>query len=119
MSVSIGDVTGDHHPDVLTLETVGSGGCGAHTLAASAAGKERTLFANNTCETGLGLAGGALLVDKAIGPCPYPGGSAHCFGGVRHELLRWNGSKLVEHKTRITCALPRLDPSHNCAPKLH
>jgi hypothetical protein len=117
MSLSAGDVTGDGHPDVLTVEEQGSGACGRRVLLAWAAGRERTLLVRNQCESAFRLEHGALVIDEPVGPCPYPPGSAHCFGGVRQIVMRWRGALVVQRSATVKCALPRLDPTRGCVPR--
>jgi hypothetical protein len=116
IGLTIGDATGDGHPDVLLVQSEGSGGCGPRVLVAWAAGRERTLLTRNECESAFQLKHGALLVDEPTGPCPYRTGSAHCFGGSRHIVMRWRDAHLIQRRTTITCNLPRLDPKRGCAP---
>jgi hypothetical protein len=111
---STGDVTGDGHPDALLEQVMGSGACGPHIVVGQVRGRVRTLFRRDTCETSMGLARGALVIDEPVGPCPYEAGSAHCFGGRRVVVMRWNGSKLVPAETTVECAFPRLDPAREC-----
>lgn len=117
MDVSVRDVTGDGHPDVLLVETQGSGACGPRVLVTWVAGRERTLVARNECESAFRLKHGALVIDEPVGPCPYRDGSAHCFGGTRHVVMRWSGALLVEHRATVKCILPRLDPTRACVPR--
>jgi hypothetical protein len=119
LGVSVGDVSGDGHPDVLALDEQGSGACGPRVLVAWAAGRERTLVAHNECESIFVLRNHALVVDEPVGPCPHRLGSAHCFGGVRHVVMRWRGARLVTHRATVKCALPRLDPSRGCVRRRH
>jgi hypothetical protein len=114
LNITVGDTTGDGHPDVLLVETQGSGACGPRVVVGWAAGRERTLVARNECESGFRLARGALVVDEPVGPCPYTPGSAHCSGGTRHVVMRWRGARLVERRGSVTCALARLDPTRGC-----
>ncbi len=114
IGLTVGDATGDSHPDVLLVQEQGSGACGPRVLVAWAAGRERTLVARNECESAFQLEHGALVVDEPIGPCPYRAGSAHCFGGTRHVVMRWSGARVVERRATVTCALPRLDPARGC-----
>jgi hypothetical protein len=117
IGLTVGDVTGDGHPDVLLVEEQGSGACGPRVLVAWVAGRERTLVARNECESTFRLEHSALVVDEPVGACPYPAGSAHCFGGTRDVAMRWSGAKLVERRATVTCALPRLDPARGCGPR--
>jgi hypothetical protein len=117
LGVTIGDVTRDGHPDVLAVIGEGSGACGPRLLLAWAAGRERALLSRNECESTYRIRGGALVVDEPVGPCPYANGSAHCFGGVRHTVMRWNGPHLLARRATVACALPRLDPARACRPR--
>ena len=113
-SVTVGDTTGDGHPDVLLVEAQGSGACGLRLLVAWVAGGERMLVARNECESGFRLERGTLVVDEPVGSCPYTPGSAHCAGGTRHIVMRWSGARLTERRTKVTCAFLRLDPTRGC-----
>jgi FG-GAP repeat len=117
MSLSVGDVNGDGHPDVLTVEEQGSGACGRRVLVAWAAGRERILLVRSECESAFRLGRGALVIDEPVGPCPYRQGSVHCFGGIRHVVTRWSGALAVQRTATVKCALPRLDPTRGCVPR--
>jgi hypothetical protein len=113
-----GDVTGDGRTDVLlSEENGGSGGCGVRRVLAPLPGRAREIFRRHLCEAQVALEDGAVIVNEAIGPCPYPEGSAHCFGGRKTSELRWNGAKLRPVRVTIECAFPRLDPSRSCEPR--
>ena len=110
-----GDVNGDGHADVLIEDQMdGSSGCADWHLLATVRGRLRELLHGSPCEGGMALEHGGLEVDRAIGPCPYAQGSAHCFGGEETTFRRWSGTRLVEKRTRVACDLPRLDPKRNC-----
>ena len=117
VGASTGDVNGDRHPDVLLGTSQGSGGCGLSKLIADVRGRAHELFARTTCETNYRIAGGALHVYEPVGPCPYRPGSAHCFGGTRHVVLRWRGARVIERRARVRCAFARLDPARACRPR--
>ncbi|HEY2939654.1 MAG TPA: hypothetical protein VGJ27_07570 [Gaiellaceae bacterium] len=112
---SVGDVTGDGHPEVLLAQLQGSGGCGPWTVVATTGRSVREIFDRTTCESYLKLAHGALVIDDPVGPCPYRQGSAHCFGGRRTLVERWNGHRLVVVKKTVVCMLKRLDPRSGCS----
>lgn len=118
VGVRLGDVTHDGHQDVLMTEgSGGSGGCGIRRVIASARGDLREIFRRAMCETEIEARGGDLVVPEPIGPCPDPGGAAHCFGGTRTETWRWNGSRLLNVSTVVRCVEPRLDPVRDCRPR--
>jgi hypothetical protein len=114
---SVGDVTGDRHPDVLISEAQGTGACGVRRLVAFAGGRTSELFARDFCEGDARILRGALRVQEAVGPCPYKNMGAHCRGGLRTTTLRWDGARLLPAKKTLRCNLARLDPARNCAPK--
>jgi hypothetical protein len=110
-----GDVTGDGRTDVLlSEENGGSGGCGVRRVLAPLPGRASEVFRRHLCEAQVALEGGAVIVNEAIGPCPYPEGRAHCFGGRKTSELRWSGAALRPVRVTIECALPRLDPARSC-----
>ena len=110
-----GDVTRDGHDDVLLVESAGSGGCGRRLVLASVRGETRPIFDKENCEDYLRIAHGALEINEAVGPCPEEIGGAHCYGGRRERILRWNGRALVTAKATVRCELPGLDSE--CRPR--
>jgi hypothetical protein len=114
----VGDVTGDGHHDVLFDTSMGSGACGPRRLVAYAGRRTWELFGRDFCEGHAQIVNGALRVEEAVGPCPHEVASAHCRGGVRTTMLRWQGAKLVSAKRTVRCDLARLDPAANCAERI-
>jgi hypothetical protein len=109
------DITRDGQEDLLLTEwNGGSGGCGFRRVLADVRNRVRELYRRDICETGISAAGGDLLVELPVGPCPFPEGSAHCYGGVRRERWRWNGRRLVLALVDVRCRYPRLDPERGC-----
>ena len=115
LGVDRGDVTGDGRADVLlSEENGGTGGCGVRRVLAPSPRRAREIYRRHLCEGYVRIEDGALVVDEAIGPCPVPDGSAHCFGGRKTSELHWNGVALRPARVTIECALPRLDPAQSC-----
>jgi len=113
-SLTTGDVTGDHHPDLLVTLEQGSGACGPREIFATVHARIRRIFDRNECESFVRLKGGAVQLDEPVGRRPFTEGSAHCFGGEAHIVERWNGRRLVVGSRRVRCTLPRLDPAADC-----
>jgi hypothetical protein len=98
---SVGDITGDGHPDVLAwTDPQGSGACSVwRVLSSSPSGTARVIFSRSTCDTGISMQDGQLLVDT---PVYRRGCSIHGCGDRIHTLLRWAGSSwLVTSRTHI------------------
>jgi hypothetical protein len=116
LNIQLGDVTRDRHDDILIEAAEGSAGCGVRHVLATVGGRVREIYRSpETCEASFFIAAGALYVVERIGPCPYPGAqSAHCRGGERRTVRRWNGKKLVAVRSSVACDLPRLDPARGC-----
>jgi len=108
------DVSGDRHGDVLVAALQGSGGCGPWTVFATVRGRVETIFNRDTCEWNVRMRHGDVVVVRPVGPCPYREGSAHCFGGTRTLVERWNGKRLTVVRSSVVCSLKRLDPGSNC-----
>lgn len=114
IDAQLGDLTGEGQPDALVQQLAGSGGCGPKVVLATVGGRVRELFRRNECETMLRLERGSLIVDDPIGPCWMPGGGgAHCSGGTRHTIMRWDGRRLAVSRSTVKC-YGRLDPRRNC-----
>jgi hypothetical protein len=115
---TVADVTNDGHPDaVLVVGNGGSAGCGEATVVAWVRGRTRVIFRHGLCESSVRGVRGGVVLDVPVGACPYKYGSAHCVGGRREELWRWNGRALALSRVRVTCVLKRLDPHRACAPR--
>ena len=118
LSVDRGDVTRDGRADVLLgEETGGSGGCGVRRVLAPAPEQAREIFRRHLCEAYVAIQDGAVVVNEAIGPCPYPEARAHCYGGRKTSELRWDGVALRPVRVTIECELARLDPARSCQPR--
>ena len=109
------DITGDGHLDALTNESQGSGGCGFTRVLISSEGRLREEFAYEGCDYSMRIEKGAVVLANGVGPCPFEGG-AHCSGGTRKTIKRWNGTKLVTTRETVTCNEPHLDPARDCEP---
>jgi hypothetical protein len=116
MAIETGDVTGDGHLDALTRESQGSGGCGFSRVLISSNGRLGEEFAYDGCDYSMKIEKGAVVLQHGVGPCPS-GDRAHCSGGTRVVVKRWNGSKLVTVADSVTCLDPGLDPARTCRPK--
>jgi hypothetical protein len=116
-AIDRGDVTGDGQEDLLVRQSEGSGGCGVRAVVAELSGEVRQIFHDEWCETGIAARRGKLLVQTPYGPCPSHPGGAHCYGGLRNELLRWNGRRLVFDRAWISCLRADLDPLRDCRRK--
>jgi hypothetical protein len=117
--VDRGDVTGDGRTDVLlSEENGGTGGCGVRRVLAPSPLRAREIYRRHLCEAYVAIEDGALSVNEAIGPCPYPEGRAHCAGGRKRSELGWDGVALRPVRVTIECALPRLDPATSCEPRV-
>ena len=94
-----GDLNGDLHDDVLAFEDMGgTGACGRwRVLAASAAGTE-VIFEEQTCDTQISIAGGALEVREAIFAPEDPHCCPSTFGT---STLEWDGELFVETSSRV------------------
>jgi hypothetical protein len=112
-----GDVTHDALDDVLLTQSEGSGGCGERSVSAAVSGGVREIFRGSWCETGIDVHGGDLLVRTPYGPCPVQPGSAHCYGGVRNERLRWDGRRFRRASLSVECLRADLDPRRGCRKK--
>jgi len=101
---AIGDVNGDGHDDLLTLEsTGGSGACGVWRVLATdpATGAMSELFERSACDAGIALEGGRLTIEEAI----YEPDDAHCCpSATRTTTMRWNGErwKVIGRETAPT-----------------
>jgi hypothetical protein len=114
--LQLGDVTRDGHEDVLVEASRGSGGCGVRNVLATVDGRVREIYRSpRMCEATFSISGATLSIVESIGPCPHPGPqSAHCRGGERRTVRRWDGDELVAVRTSVTCDVPRLDPARGC-----
>lgn len=112
-----GDVTHDGHADVVE-DAMGDGtaGCRFYRVVATIEGHVRVVYERrNICEAGgIAARGGNLDVTTIVGPCPYRGGSVHCYGGTRTQTLRWDGRRFRVVGVMTRCVLPRLDPRDSC-----
>jgi hypothetical protein len=115
-NIEAGDLTGDGHLDALINESQGSGGCGFTRVLISSEGRLREEFAYVGCDYSMRIEKGAVVLADGVGPCPFEGG-AHCSGGARTTIKRWNGTKLVTTRETVTCYEPHLDPARDCEPK--
>ena len=110
------DVTRDGRADFLVTEwNGGSGFCGPRRVLARFGSTVSSIFRlRDLCETDLGAKGGDLVVNTAVGPCPYRLGGAHCYGGIRHDRMRWDGHRFVLIRSRTVCLLESLDARRSC-----
>jgi hypothetical protein len=110
------DVTRDGQRDFLVTEwNGGSGFCGPRRVLSRMHNGVRVIFAlGNLCETDLGAKGGDLVVNTPVGPCPYGDGSAHCYGGIRHDRMRWVGRRFVLFHSLTICHPASLDARRSC-----
>jgi hypothetical protein len=115
-NVEAGDLTGDGHLDALINESQGSGGCGFTRVLISSDGRLREEFAYDGCDYSMRIEKGAVVLADGVGPCPFEGG-AHCSGGARTTIKRWNGTELVTTSETVKCYEPHLDPARDCEPK--
>ena len=115
-NIEVGDITGDGHLDALTNESQGSGGCGFTRVLISIEGRLREEFAYEGCDYSMLIEKDTVVLADGVGPCPFEGG-AHCSGGTRKTIKRWNGTKLVTTRETVTCNEPHLDPARGCTPK--
>ncbi len=113
MGIETGDLTGDGHVDALTNESQGSGGCGFTRVLISSDGRLREEFAHDGCDYSMTIEKGAVVLKHGVGPCPR-GDGAHCSGGTRTVVKRWNGSGLVTSSETVKCHAPNLDPARGC-----
>jgi hypothetical protein len=116
MGIQTGDLTGDGHLDALTNEAQGSGGCGFTRVLISSKGRLHEEFAYDGCDYSMKIEKGAVVLKDGVGPCPFDQASAHCSGGTRTIIKRWNGSKLATASNTVVCVEPRLDPKRDCRP---
>jgi hypothetical protein len=115
MEIEAGDLTGDGHLDALTREFQGTGGCGFTRVLISRHGRLREEFAYNGCDYSMKMEKREVVLAYGVGPCPSEGG-AHCYGGTRTVMKRWNGSRLVTASATVKCHEPQLDPARGCRP---
>lgn len=89
-----GDLTGDGHDDLLTFEeTGGSGACGRWRVVVASDADTEQVFARQTCDTEIVLAGGVLRMREAVFEADDP----HCCpSAFRTTTLEWNGTGFVE-----------------------
>jgi hypothetical protein len=85
----LGDLTGDGHDDVLSLESLGgSGACGVWRVIAAHEGVTGEVFRRRTCDTQVRIEAGTLVLTR----CVYAPEDPHCCPGrYRTTTLRWNG----------------------------
>ena len=117
MGIELGDLTREGHLDALTREAQGTGACGFTRVLLSSGGRLREEFARYGCDDSLTIENGDVVLKHGVGPCPWDVGGAHCSGGTRTVVKRWNGSELVNASERIKCHDPKLDPAQSCRPK--
>jgi hypothetical protein len=108
--IARGDVTSDGIDDVLVTHSQGSGACGVRAVLAVVNGVVREIFRRSWCETGIAALTGDLVVHTPYGPCPVQPGAAHCYAGVQHERLHWDGGRFRRAAVWLTCVAPDLDP---------
>ena len=87
--VELGDLTGDGHEDVLSLESLGgSGACGVWRVIATQDGITNEIYDEQACDAQVEIAAGALVVTESV----YEPGDSHCCPSkYRTTTLRWNG----------------------------
>lgn len=87
--VELGDLTGDGHEDVLSLESLGgSGACGVWRVIATQEGITSEIYGQQTCDTQVEIDAGTLVVTESV----YAPGDSHCCPSkYRTTTLRWNG----------------------------
>jgi hypothetical protein len=115
-AIETGDLTGDGHLDALTREAQGSGGCGFTRVLIGSHGRLREEFAYQGCDYSVSIEKGAVVLRDGVGPCPVEGG-AHCSGGTRTTVKRWNGTRLVTAREAVECHRPHLEPARLCTPR--
>lgn len=102
--IETGDVTQDAVSDVLVTEwNGGSGYCGARLLLSVQAGRVHELFRRYYCERQPAVVNDMLLVAEPIGDCPSKFRGAHCYGGLRTQVLAWSGRRRVIDHTLLRC----------------
>lgn len=88
-----GDLNGDGHEDLLTLEhTGGSGACGLWRALATdpSTGAMSELYAERACDTNVVIDRGDLVVTEAV----FRPGDAHCCPSKqRSTTMRWTGDR--------------------------
>jgi hypothetical protein len=94
--VTIGDASGDSHPEVLIFfDTDGSAGSGSYHLLADVGTRFRQVFTVELSkdEGTVSFAHHALVVLRGVA---FHGTGIHCcFRKVRETWLRWNGRRMV------------------------
>ena len=87
--VEFGDLTGDGHEDVLSLESLGgNGACGVWRVIATRDGVTDEIYDEQTCDTQVEMDAGTLVVTESV----YATGDSHCCPSkYRTTTLRWNG----------------------------
>ena len=91
--------------DTLVTEwNGGSGYCGDRALLSVQHGRVYELFRRDYCERQPTIVNGMVLVGEPIGDCRYENASAHCYGGVRTQVLAWAGTKRVIDHTFVRCS---------------
>jgi hypothetical protein len=112
VSVETGDFSNDGRPDVLVFDDLdGSGACGVYRGVVIAPGSVREVLTKPLCEDRgtIHLRAGGLLESVGMRKDPKTRYSPHCcYQLVRRTLSRWDGSRWVRAKSRIS----RLPPMH-------
>ena len=115
IEVEADDVTNDGIPDALVTHwNGGTGYCGDRLLLSFQSGRVHELFRRNYCERKPEIVNGMLLVGEPIGDCPHPSGGAHCYGGLRTQVLGWDGRKRVVNRTFVRCFRQVFRPERLC-----
>ncbi len=107
LRVSLADVTGDHHPDVLVEQYLHTNhGCGPHEVVATlgGGGTWRVFGPNEMCETTLRGTHGMLALDL---PVYSRSDSVCCWSHVRQLRLQWTGRRYVVASNRVVPARRR------------
>lgn len=116
--VRTAEVTRDALPELLVTEpNGGSGNCGIRRVLMLRRRSVEEIFRRGMCETDITAKDGDLVVPEPVGPCPVQPASAHCYGGIRTERLRWDGDRVVRFRVSVKCHAPHLDPLRGCEPR--
>ncbi|HET7236771.1 MAG TPA: hypothetical protein VFK59_10115 [Actinomycetota bacterium] len=88
-----GDLTGDGHADVLTLEDRGgSGACGTWTVVSGTAEDTARIFRRQTCDAEIVIDDGGLRLREAV----FEPDDPHCCpSAFRTSRLEWDGERFV------------------------